>query len=97
MGESPAPAIFHSRLNKELSGMVMSRRDPPGREGQSRYLLRARCRFCDSVALFLVQLGDKNAIFWGYEKDKPALFESHPLNGKEFISWLKQSIYKQGS
>lgn len=37
----------------------------------------------------MVQLGDKNDMFWGYGKDKPPLLESHPLAVKQFVSWLK--------
>lgn len=65
--------------------------------GETRWRERSRARVfswpdSDSVALIMVQLGDRNVIFWGYERDKPPLFDTYPLTVKEFISWLKQCI-----
>lgn len=67
----------------------MSRRDQPEQAPQSQI------QVCGSVALFIVQLGNKNDIFCRYEKDKSPVFEIDALAVKKLISWLKQRIQKQ--
>lgn len=74
-------AIFHWRLDEELSGMVIFKRALPEKK---RHLLKARS---SSVILWLCSwcgLEDNTDVFVGHEKDKSPLIESH---------WLAIKVY----